>query len=160
MASKILLWVEDNATQAHDIIQTTAIKRGLELRRAVGVSHLESVLEDIASNEDIIQGIILDLMIHGADSLADFGYPEVSFSHGNAAQVGEYLLKYVFRNLEPRQQSFSKLKLYTKPVLILTVKSETRVEDFQTYGQLIELAHKYEGDAETDKLLRNWISHI
>jgi hypothetical protein len=161
MVNKVLLWVDDNSGKYREIIVTTAKNRGLDLKIAVGVSHLESMLEQIVKEKTIIQGIILDLMIHGADSLADFGFPEVTFSHGDAGDVGKYLLKYVFRELNPRLSTLLELELHLKPVLILTVKSNTRIEDFKEYGDSILLAQKYDlPHAPTEKLLRNWINNI
>jgi hypothetical protein len=162
MAEKILLWIEDNPTKDHyELIQKTARKKGIELKHVSGAAALRSVLEDLEDNSEkiIIQGIILDLMIYGTNNLADFGYPEVSWA--DAANAGEYLLKYVFRKTDPRQKGLEKLKLSEKPVLILTVKSETRQEDFMEYGKKIELNHKYDLDsADLNKRIRDWINAI
>ncbi|TXI27851.1 MAG: hypothetical protein E6Q60_08715 [Nitrosomonas oligotropha] len=160
MAEKILLWIEDNPTKNHyELIQKTARKKGVELKHVSGAGALRSVLEDLEDNNEeiVIQGIILDLMIYGTNNLADFGYPEVSWT--DAANVGEYLLKYVFRNINPRQKELEKFKLLEKPVLILTVKSEVRQEDFKNYGEKIELSHKYDLDsADLNKQIRDWIN--
>lgn len=162
MAEKILLWIEDNPKKDHyELIQKTAQKKGIELKHVSGATALRSVLEDLEESSEviIIQGIILDLMIYGANNLADFDYPEVTWL--DAANVGEYLLKYVFRNSSPRQKELEKLKLPEKPVLILTVKSETRQEDFKKYGEKIELSHKYDPDGvDLNKRIRDWINAI
>ena len=161
MAKKILLWVEDNPSKEHyGLIQKTAQNKGLEFVSAIGVAPLQSTLEKLADEDEvIIKGIILDLMIYGTNSLADFGYPEVEWK--DAPDVGEYLLKYVFRNMKPRQEELTKLKLPDKPVLILTVKSETREEDFKKYGERIELAHKYDLDGvDLNKRIRDWINAL
>ena len=161
MTKKVLLWIEDNPSRSHrELIQSTVIKRGLALEIVKGVSSLQRILENFSKTEDvIIHGVILDLMIHGADSLADFGYPEVSWN--SPADVGEYLLQYVFRNIQPKQQALAQLQLHEKPILILTVKSETREEDFLVHGKSIELAHKYDlSGVDLDKQIRDWINKI
>ena len=162
MTKKILLWVEDNPSETHlQLIETTAKKRGLILKHVGGDLILHKALLDFSSEDDVvIQGIILDLMIYGADSLSDFGYSDVNLE--DASNVGEFLLKYVFRNTEPKQEKLAKLELPKKPVLILTVKSETKKDDFKEYGEQIELVHKYELDdnVDLDKVVRGWINQI
>lgn len=164
MAKRILLWIEDNPIKEHlELMQYLAKNKGFEFDHFAGVTALRSALEDLENNSDevIIQGIILDLMIYGANNLADFGYPEVSWI--DSADVGEYLLKYVFRNTNPRQKVLEKLKLHEKPVLILTAKSETRLEKFKRYGERIELSHKHKFDRdsiELKKQIRNWINAL
>lgn len=153
----MLLWIEDNPTsEFRKMLQEPCKKKGLELVHAGGVQILHSELRKLAADENaIIKGIILDLMIHGVNTLSSYGYPDVSWDSPDA---GEYLLKYVLRNKEPAQPELTKLKLYYAPVLILTVKNETRKEDFLKYGEKIELAHKYA--PEDDLIFRNWINGI
>jgi hypothetical protein len=161
MTKKILLWVEDNPSKKHrQLIQMTTENRGLDLEQVEGVSTLHNTLINLTKQKDIvIQGIILDLMIYGADSLQDFGYPTVTWE--DASDVGKYLLTYVFRNSTPEQQALAILELLNKPVLILTVKSETRIDDFKIFGNSIELVHKYSlDDADSDKSIRDWINKI
>jgi hypothetical protein len=161
MTKKVLLWVEDNLNKVfRELIQKTAQNKGLEFVPISGVSALRNQLEEFADQDNIvIKGIILDLMIYGADSLADFGYPDVLWN--DAADVGEYLLKYVFRNNNPEQDDLAKLMLPEKPVLILTVKPDSREEDFYKYGERITLAHKYDLDEkDVKKQIRDWINAI
>jgi hypothetical protein len=161
---KILLWIDDNPSDEYrDLIQETANNKGLEVLTITGVSALQQELENLDANNNNtkidIRGIILDLMIHGADSLSDFGFSEVKWSDdGNA---GKFLLEYVIRNKELTDENLNSLELYNKKMLILTVKSDAQLEDFEKYGENIVLIHKYEqSDVDQEKYIRNWINEL
>lgn len=158
---KVLLWIEDNSSkELRELIQKPAEKKELILVHVNGVQILHDELEKLTNDEDVIvKGIILDLMIYGTNNLSSFGYYDVEWE--DAADAGEYLLKYVLRNENPKQEYLTKLELHKVPIQILTVKSETSSEDFIKYGEKIELAHKYDEDEQDlGEVLTNWINGI
>jgi len=159
----ILLWIEDNPELYLELIHNTANKKGLELVLATGISALARKLEELnnLNNEETkisIKGIILDLLIYGEPTLESFGRSDIILKDN--AYAGEYLLKTVLRNESVEDDNSIKFNLSKIPILILTVMSQTKLTDFSSYGDLLELTHKYELDETEERKIKSWINAL
>ena len=102
------------------------------------------------------------MMLYGCDDLSAFDYSEVKISRATSINMGELLLKYVFRNTMKDDKNIWWDNL-TKdvPVLILSVRPDLNPYQFKDYGEKIDIIHKYEYERDSwkDNVI-NWIKRL
>lgn len=161
----VILWVEDSPEDSLlDFIEPTIKRKGCEPVLAKGASQLAYALDEIKSKEQKLKGIILDMMLYGSDDLSAFSYPEVKISRATSINMGELLLKYVFRNtLDDGKDIWWKDLTENTPVLILSVRPDLSDYQFHLYGQNIDIIHKYDNEQVQDKWKEDviiWINNV
>lgn len=161
--SDVILWVEDNPEDnLLEFIVLTIKKTGCEPVSVKGVSQLANELNTLREEKKKIRGIILDMMLYGCDDLSAFDYSEVQISRATSINMGELLLKYVFRNTMKDDKDIWWDNL-TKdvPVLILSVRPDLNPYQFKDYGEKIDIIHKYEYERDSwkDDVI-NWIKRL
>jgi hypothetical protein len=150
-SEKLLIWLDDNFDgEGLDEI-AMFIERDYELHCANDLYELHGELFETREACKPIKGIMLDMMVHGIDSLDIFGMPDIKWSIGS--NVGEMVLKHILRN--PTNTDWSYFN--ETPVLILSVKSHILSEDYSKYGINIEVIQKLNSDSNDDQA---WIEEV
>lgn len=157
-ARKCIVWLEDNPHEDSLLALSNYIERKQDqcvcLRSATGIMQLRRHLDEAKAENEMVCGIILDIIIHGMTNLSSFERPDIRWGKGTA-DTGNKLIKYIFRGKKDNQWSY----LSNVPILVLSVKVDISESEFKEFGENIKVIQKYEGD-NWESEVKAWIEKV
>ncbi|QTR51244.1 hypothetical protein [Candidatus Thiothrix anitrata] len=157
-AKKCVVWLEDNPHEDSLLALSNYIEKkqdqGVYLRSATGIMQLRRHLDEAKAEEEIVCGIILDIIVHGMTNLSSFERSDIRWGKGTA-DAGNKLIKYVFRSHKDNPWGY----LSDVPILVLSVKVDISESEFKEFGDNIRVVQKYEDD-DWELEVKAWVEKV
>ncbi len=144
MMIKKILWIEDKAEKdIHQNIERWCKKQSIELIKVDDLGDFAEELESIKSSDnEMITGFIIDLLLSGTSNLSDFG---IKYEWNHIQEDGGLILiQKVLRSNDFNYQDI--------PILVLSVRAN-KIPELEQY-QKLEVIQK------RDYLNNNWEGDI